>query len=100
MRTRILVLVFAAIFLAGFLPTLDETAAQQPKPSKADLDDAFSKGAALYKQGKTAEAIRHLERAAELAPQVFGPDDVNTASILNTLASRYVDLGRSRDAEP
>jgi CHAT domain-containing protein/Tfp pilus assembly protein PilF len=71
----------------------------QPKASQAELDAAFKKGLALHNAGKFAEAVLFLDKAVTLAPDVFGPDHLNTAAILYTAGRVYVSAGRPREAE-
>jgi CHAT domain-containing protein/Tfp pilus assembly protein PilF len=73
-------------------------AAQQPE-LRPQLEAAFQKGMALRKQGKDDESIAFFRKAAELAPQVFGPDHVNTAGILSTLGTACMNAGRYAEAE-
>jgi CHAT domain-containing protein/tetratricopeptide (TPR) repeat protein len=80
-------LVVAAVTLTG-----------QNPGRQAELDAAFQKGVALRKTGKDADAIPHLARALELAPEVFGPDHLNTAGIANTLGHAQQGAGLFADA--
>ena len=89
----------AATLAAGLLLLSRPAAAKPPGSPEAELVAAFRRGVELSKQGKLAEAVRNYERAAELAPQVYGADHLNTSSILHTLAARYADQGRLTDAE-
>jgi tetratricopeptide (TPR) repeat protein len=89
--------VFACVLLAALSAT--RGVSQEPA-GRAELDAAFSKGQALRKQGKHAEAIPFLEKAAALAPKVHGPDHLETANILFALGNSYRSVGRPREAEP
>lgn len=73
--------------------------AAQDRELLAELDAAFKQGQALKQQGKLAEAVLFWEKAAALAPKVFGADHQNTAGILNTLGRGYYDLDRFDRAE-
>lgn len=84
-------LVFVGLIVAQAL-------AQEPNP-RAELDAAFQKGIALFKQGKAAEALPHLQKAATLAVSVFGADDLNTAALASVLADACRACGKNRDAE-
>ena len=64
-----------------------------------ELEAAFQEGMALHKQGKSAEGLAHLERAAALAPKVFGPDHVHVGSICATAGQVACSAGRWADAE-
>lgn len=59
--------------------------AQEEKGTVDDLNKAFLDGMALAKKGMHTEGIPLLERAARLAPSVFGPEHPNTGAILQTL---------------
>jgi CHAT domain-containing protein/Tfp pilus assembly protein PilF len=67
---------------------------------RADLVAAYNKGMALEQKGDYPGAARALERALELSPRVFGPEDPNTAVSLNNLANLYCTMGRYAQAEP
>jgi CHAT domain-containing protein/tetratricopeptide (TPR) repeat protein len=84
---------------AALMYTSTTSRGQDPELRK-ELDDAFKKGAALRQQGKPSEAIPFFDKAAALALKVFGPEDLNTAAILNTTAIAYRDAGRIREAVP
>src|SRR3954466_7446147 len=86
------------LILLVALAAADPAAARQ-KEGQADLDAAFQRGAALRKQGKMAEALPQFEKALSLAKDVFGPDHLNTAAIMNTTGVTCLDLGRTKDAE-
>lgn len=68
--------------------------------NSAQMRAAFEKGEALRTQGKSAEAIPHLETALRLAPSVLGNDSLDTATINLSLANAYRDMGRYANAEP
>ena len=65
-----------------------QPAAQQP--TKEELDKAFYRGVQLLKEEKPREALPFFEKAADLAPHVFGPKDLRTASLLYRLGNAYV----------
>ena len=67
---------------------------------EADLKAAFAKGKALQIMADYVGAAKAYERALELAPGVFGPEDINTAAILNNLAILYEAMGQYAKAEP
>lgn len=89
---------FSRSIAAGLLLALPGMLVAQGDLRK-ELDDHFLKGAAFREKGKWAEALPHFEKAAELANAVFGPEDRNTASIVNGLAFNYSQLGRRPEAE-
>jgi CHAT domain-containing protein len=68
--------------------------------AEAELRAAFYQGRALQQKADYAGAVKAYQRALELAPQVLGPDHVNTAGILNNLAAVYADMGQPDKAEP
>src|SRR5437016_459456 len=65
-----------------------------------ELNANFEKGVNLSKQGKHAEAIPYMTKAAKLAPKVYGAGDLNTAVVLYSTGSVYRAAGKYRDAEP
>ncbi len=67
---------------------------------KEDLVAAFEKADALKKRADYPEAAKQYERALALAPRVFGPDALNTATILNNLADVRSIMGQYAKAEP
>jgi CHAT domain-containing protein len=67
---------------------------------REDLFAAFNKGKALQDQGKYREALPFFERALKLAPEVFGAEHENTATILNYLGMVYEGMGQYAKAEP
>jgi len=78
-----------ACLLFGALAAENPALAQPAKGTIDDLNVAFQKASAFNAQAKYAEAIPFLERAAALAPTVFGPEHLNTAAILNNLGVTY-----------
>src|SRR5690349_12193773 len=64
-----------------------------------ELMAAFAKGQALEKKGQYAEALRQFERMLELAPEVFGEDHPNTASIMNRAGLLQFRMGQVAKAE-
>ncbi len=67
---------------------------------EADLRAAFGEGQTLDQKGDYPGAAKAYERALELAPQVFGSEDKDTAAILNNLANMYQKMGQYAKAEP
>jgi len=52
----------------------------------------------LRRAGKNAEAVPHLAKALALAPDVFGPDHLNTAGIADSLGHAQWEAGQFADA--
>lgn len=89
LRLRALAL---AVCLLGTGPLARVGGADKPARSEkkdAEVLAAREKGEQLLKQGKTAEAIKQLEKAVALAEEVLGKDARNTAAVLNELARAY-----------
>jgi tetratricopeptide (TPR) repeat protein len=55
--------------------------------------------ATLYKQGKTAEAIKVAEEAVQVAIKTFGEEHPYVSASLNNLALLYINEGRYEKAE-
>jgi CHAT domain-containing protein/Tfp pilus assembly protein PilF len=72
--------------------------AQNPVGLK-ELNTLFLKGNELRTKNKVEESIPFFEKAAEMAPQVFGPQHSNTASIHRTAGSANFDAHRFAVAE-
>jgi CHAT domain-containing protein len=73
---------------------------QAPNPElEKELNGLFNQGLAARKQGKLKEAVSFFEKAAALAPNVFGADHLNTAAINRTAAGANYAVGRFREAE-
>ncbi|MFO0968649.1 MAG: tetratricopeptide repeat protein [Gemmataceae bacterium] len=87
-RRSVIAILAAAI---GLLPTAslwaDEATTGFKTPStpelKKTLDSHFQRGLTLRKEGKWPQAAIAFEKAAALAPKVFGPDHLSTALIWN-----------------
>jgi CHAT domain-containing protein/Tfp pilus assembly protein PilF len=71
----------------------------QDNPDKADLLAAYREGDRLKQQGRYPEAIQQYEKAVALAPKVYGPDHLNTATLMNNLAFLYDAAGRYEESE-
>src|SRR5207302_1854663 len=84
-------LALAALIAVNFAARADD---------EADYKAAFAKAVELQKQAKYSEAAWLYERALVLAPRVYGPDHVTTASVLNSLAGLYRYQGKYAEAEP
>ena len=66
----------------------------------AALMGAYNQFAALYEQGRYAEAERFARKALELSRKEFGPDHPHVATSLNNLAELYQAQGRYAVAKP
>jgi CHAT domain-containing protein/tetratricopeptide (TPR) repeat protein len=73
--------------------------AQQNNDREA-LAVAQRQGNQFYRQGRVAEAIAAYEKGLILAGRVHGADALNTADLINSLASLYRDEGQYAKAEP
>jgi CHAT domain-containing protein/Tfp pilus assembly protein PilF len=75
-----------------------------PKVARADdaaeCNAAWDEGEALRQRGEYSAAAKSYERALQLAPQVFGPEDENTIAIVNNLAIIYWKMSQYARAEP
>lgn len=67
--------------------------------NRKEMKELYDKGIALRKKGKFVEAIPFMEKAAALAPEVFGPDSEGTAIYLHAAASMHSAAKSYRDAE-
>jgi tetratricopeptide (TPR) repeat protein len=56
-------------------------------------------GTALLKNGRSEEAMKAFERAAQLSEKSFGPDHVETANALTELGARYREHGNHAEAQ-
>src|SRR5271156_2470974 len=72
----------------------------QTADAEKELRASFGKAMALQRQGQYREALPYYQKALDLAPSVFGKDDLNTAVIQNNLANLYLDVGQYANAEP
>jgi CHAT domain-containing protein/Tfp pilus assembly protein PilF len=71
----------------------------QDNSDKANLLAAYRQGDRLKQQGHYLEAIQQYEKAVALAPKVYGPTHLNTATLMNNLAFLYEAAGRYQQAE-
>ena len=71
-----------------------------PSGEDAECLAAWTDGFALQFKGDYPAAARLNERAVELALRVFGPEHVNTATVLSNLAESYSGMGQYAAAEP
>ena len=72
----------------------------QTDSAQRQIMSLHERAEAFKKQGKLAQAAREYEQAVDLARRHFGPEEEVTATLMNNLASLYVDLGRYAEAEP
>ncbi|MFO0968647.1 MAG: CHAT domain-containing tetratricopeptide repeat protein [Gemmataceae bacterium] len=85
------------LFLLAVLAGLAH-AGDPARPTVKDLDAAFLKGMELRRLGKDTEAIPFLEKAAAMAPAVFGAAHANTGSIVNQLGIAYLAVNDNAKA--
>ena len=67
---------------------------------KAELLETFNAGLAMQQKAWYSGAATSFEIALQLAPRVYGPEDPNTATIVNNLADMYCAMGQYAQAEP
>ena len=90
---RILFCLTAAVLWATHSP--DMASGQSPV-----LMEAYNSYNTLNQQGRYSEAEPYAKEALRLGTEEFGPDDPNTATLLNNLATFYSAQGRYAEAEP
>ncbi len=94
MHVRRTILCLATIFFwATHSP--DMASGQSPV-----LMEAYNSYNTLKQQGRYSEAEPYAKEALRLGTEEFGPDDPNTATLLNNLANLYSAQGRYAEAEP
>lgn len=69
-------------------------------PELVEADELQKRVAALYGEGKYAEAIPPAERVLALREKAHGPDHLEVAPSLNNLAKLYESAGDPARAEP
>ena len=77
-----------AFVIASAFPQQNEAAALNEKVSE------------LYRAGKFVEAVPLAQRALAIREKALGPDHLDVAQSLSSLAAIYVYQGRYADAEP
>ncbi len=90
MHVRRMILCLAATFLWA---TLDPDMASG---QSSELMEAYNSYNTLYQQGRYSEAEPYAKEALRLGTEEFGPNDPNTALLLNNLAVLYQTQSRLR----
>jgi tetratricopeptide (TPR) repeat protein len=97
-RNMILCLVTVFLLAAAFVWATydpDMTAGES-----SELIEAYDTYNALYQQGRYSEAEPYAKEALKLVTEEFGPNDPNTAALLDNLALLYQTQGHYAEAEP
>ncbi len=94
MRFRHTILCLAVI-LSCLTQGSDTAHAQSPA-----LDEAYNRSNTLNQEGRYSEAIPFATEALRLGEEEFGPDHLNTAALLNSLAQLNQAQGNYADAAP
>ncbi len=66
----------------------------------SELMEAYNSYNTLYQQGRYSEAEPYAKEALKLVTVEFGPNDPNTAALLDNLALLYQAQSRYAEAEP
>jgi tetratricopeptide (TPR) repeat protein len=66
----------------------------------SELMEAYNGYNILYQQGRYSEAEPYAKEALKLVTEEFGPNDPNTAALLDNLALLYQAQGHYAEAEP
>ena len=66
----------------------------------SELIESYDRYNTLYQQGRYSEAEPYAKEALKLATEEFGPNDPNTAALLDNLALLYQTRGHYDEAEP
>ncbi len=66
----------------------------------SELIEAYNSYNTLYQQGRYSEAEPYAKEALKLVTEEFGPNDPNTAALLDNLALLYQAQGHYAEAEP
>jgi tetratricopeptide (TPR) repeat protein len=66
----------------------------------SELMEAYNGYNTLYQQGRYSEAEPYAKEALKLVTEEFGPNDPNTAALLDNLALLYQAQGHYAEAEP
>jgi len=94
MHIRRIILCLAAAFLWA---TSDPDMASG---QSSELIDAYNSYNTLYQQGRYSEAEPYAKEALKLVTEEFGPNDPNTAALLDNLAFLYYTQGHYAEAAP
>ena len=66
----------------------------------SELMEAYNSYNSLYQQGRYSEAEPYAKEALKLVTEEFGPNDLNTAALLDNLVLLYQAQGHYAEAEP
>ena len=66
----------------------------------SELTEAYNSYNTLYQQGRYSEAEPYAKEALKLVTEEFGPNDPNTAALLDNLAFLYYTQGHYAEAAP
>jgi len=100
MHVRNMILCLATVFLlaAAFVwATYDP---DMTSGESSELIEAYNSYNTLYQQGRYSEAEPYAKEALKLVTEEFGPNDPNTAALLDSLALLYQAQGHYAEAEP
>ncbi len=92
MHVRRTFLCLATIFFWAHDP--DMASGQSP-----ELMEAYNSYSTLYQQGRYSEAEPYAKEALRLGTEEFGPNDPNTAALLDNLAHLYQAQGHYAEAD-
>ena len=65
----------------------------------SELMEAYNRYNTLYQQGRYSEAEPYAKEALRLGTEEFGPNDPNTAALLDNLALLYQAQGHYAEAD-
>jgi tetratricopeptide (TPR) repeat protein len=100
MHVRNMIFCLATVFLlaAAFVwATFDP---DKTSGESSELMEAYNSYDTLYQQGRYSEAEPYAKEALKLVTEEFGPNDPNTAALLDNLALLYQAQSRYAEAEP
>jgi tetratricopeptide (TPR) repeat protein len=97
-QNMILCLVTVFLLAAAFLWATYDPDVTSGKSSK--LTEAYNSYNTLYQQGRYSEAEPYAKEALKLVTEEFGPNDPNTAALLDNLAFLYYTQGHYTEAAP
>ncbi len=66
----------------------------------SELTEAYNSYNTLYQQGRYSEAEPYAKEALKLVTEEFGPNDPDTAALLDNLAFLYYTQGHYAEAAP
>jgi Tfp pilus assembly protein PilF len=100
MHVRNMIFCLGTVFLlaAAFVWATYDPAMTSGESS--ELMEAYNSYNTLYQQGRYSEAEPYAKEALKLVTVEFGPNDPNTAALLDNLALLYQAQGHYAEAEP